>query len=137
MAPQGMSRVADLLAVLLGEDETTLPPLARQALRGLAAELEALGKRVDEIEAAILVWHKESDASRRLAAIPGTACRAEYGGLSRDVARLNLGWATHDLLHRRAPLWYTSAVLGGAGRRNAADPEPIDGGPGPQPLLSP
>ncbi|MCC7105935.1 MAG: IS110 family transposase [Chloroflexi bacterium] len=71
VAPQGMSRVADLLAVLLGEDETTLPPLARQALRGLAAELEALGKRVEEIEAAILVWHKESDASRRLAAIPG------------------------------------------------------------------
>ena len=52
VAPQGMSRVADLLAVLLGEDEATLPPLARHALRGLAAELEALGKRVDEIEAA-------------------------------------------------------------------------------------
>lgn len=37
VAPQGMSRVADLLAVLLGEDEATLLPLARQALRGLAA----------------------------------------------------------------------------------------------------
>ncbi|TDH60464.1 IS110 family transposase [Dankookia rubra] len=71
VAPPGMSHVADLLAVLLGEDETTVPPLARQALRGLAAELEALGKRVEEIETAILVGHKESDASRRLAAVPG------------------------------------------------------------------
>lgn len=71
VAPQGMSCVADLLAVLLGEDEATLPPLARQALRGLSAELEALGKRVEEIEAAIVAWHKGSEASRRLAAVPG------------------------------------------------------------------
>ena len=40
-------------------------------LRGLAAELEALGERVKEIEAAILAWHKENEASRRLATIPG------------------------------------------------------------------
>jgi transposase len=39
IAPQGISRVADLIAVLLGEDETVLPKLARQALQGLAAEL--------------------------------------------------------------------------------------------------
>ena len=38
IAPQGISRVADLVAVLLGENETTLPKLARQALCGLAAE---------------------------------------------------------------------------------------------------
>jgi transposase len=71
MPPQGMSRVADLLAALLGEDEATLPPPARQALRGLAAELEALGTRVEEIDAAIIAWHKDSEASRRLAAVPG------------------------------------------------------------------
>jgi transposase len=71
VAPQGISRVADLVALLLGEDDTALPPLARQALRGLAAELEALGKRVEEVEAAILAWHKEHEASRRLAAVPG------------------------------------------------------------------
>jgi transposase len=47
--PQSMRCVADLLAVLLGENETTLPPLAWYALRGLAAELETLGKRMAEI----------------------------------------------------------------------------------------
>jgi transposase len=71
VAPQGISRVADLLALLLGEDETALPPLARRALRGLAAELEALGKRVEEVEAALLAWHRENEASRRLATVPG------------------------------------------------------------------
>src|SRR5512134_4163368 len=49
IAPQGIGRVADLVAVILGEDETRLPVLARQALSGLAAELEALGNRVAAI----------------------------------------------------------------------------------------
>src|SRR3712207_4919524 len=71
VAPQGIRRVADLVALLLGEDETALPPLARQALRSLAAELEALGKRVEEVEATILARHKEDEASRRLATVPG------------------------------------------------------------------
>src|SRR4028119_1708212 len=38
VAPQGISRVAGLVALLMGEDEATLPSLARRALRGLAAE---------------------------------------------------------------------------------------------------
>ena len=71
IAPQGISRMADLVAALLGEDDTKLPRLARYALRGLAAELEALGDRVKEIEVAILAWHKDNEASRRLATIPG------------------------------------------------------------------
>jgi transposase len=71
IAPQGISRVADLVAVLMGENTASVPALARHALRGLAAELEAVGSRVKEIEAAILAWHKDNEASRRLAAIPG------------------------------------------------------------------
>ena len=71
IAPQGISRVGDLVAVLLGEEEAKLPALARQALRGLAAELEALGERVKEIEVAILSWHRGNEASLRLATIPG------------------------------------------------------------------
>ena len=71
IAPQGISRVADLVAALLGEDDTKLPRLARYALRGLAAELEALGDRVKEIEVTTLAWHKDNETSRRLATIPG------------------------------------------------------------------
>ena len=71
IAPQGISRVADLVAVLMGETTASLPALARHALRELAAELEAVGIRVKEIEAAILAWHKDNEVSRRLATIPG------------------------------------------------------------------
>lgn len=70
VAPQGIGRVGDLVAALTGEGEARVPALARQALGGLAAELEALGARIKEIEAAILAWHKQNEASRRLAAIP-------------------------------------------------------------------
>lgn len=71
IAPQGISRVGDLVAALMGEDEISLPSLARQALRGLVGQLESLSMRVKEVEAMILAWHKENEASRRLASIPG------------------------------------------------------------------
>ena len=71
IAPQRISGVADLVAVLMGENTTSVPALAKLALHGLAAELAALGNRVKEIEAAILAWHEDNEASRRLATIPG------------------------------------------------------------------
>ena len=70
IAPRGISQVADLVAVLLGNDEKAMPMLAWQALRGLAAELETLGERIEAIEAAILTWHKGNEASCRLATVP-------------------------------------------------------------------
>ncbi|MGG5823054.1 IS110 family transposase [Falsiroseomonas sp. HW251] len=117
VAPQGMSRVADLLAVLLGEDETTLPPLARQALRGLAAELEALGKRVEEIEAAILVWHKESDASRRLAAVPG------IGPITASAIVATVGDVSNFASARHFAAW-----IGLVPKRNSTGGKPRQGG---------
>jgi transposase len=117
VAPQGMSRVADLLAVLLGEDEATLPPLARQALRGLAAELEALGKRVEEIEAAILVWHKESDASRRLAAIPG------IGPITASAIVATVGDVSNFASARHFAAW-----IGLVPKQNSTGGKPRQGG---------
>jgi transposase len=71
IAPQGIGRVADLMAVLVDEDTTVVPALARQALGCLAAELEAMGERVKAIEAAILAGHKNNEVSQRLVTIPG------------------------------------------------------------------
>ena len=117
VAPQGMSRVADLLAVLLGEDEATLPPLARHALRGLAAELEALGKRVDEIEAAILAWHKESEASRRLAAVPG------IGPITASAIVATVGDVSNFASARHFAAW-----LGLVPKQNSTGGKPRQGG---------
>ncbi|HEY9236231.1 MAG TPA: IS110 family transposase [Phenylobacterium sp.] len=71
VARQGVGGVSELLAALRAEDVAGLPPLAKQALLGLAGEIEALECRAEEIEAAILAWHKGNEASRRLATVPG------------------------------------------------------------------
>ena len=71
VAPVGIARVGELVTILLDEEAAAMPSLARRALLALAAELETLGVRIDEAEAAILAWHKGNEASRRLAAVPG------------------------------------------------------------------
>jgi transposase len=111
IAPQGIARVADLMAVLLGEDTTHVPALAREALRGLAAELEALNKRVKEIEVAIMRWHKDNEASRRLATIPGVGliCRADHG----------IGDRRHDHRPFSVPLRSAPCGLDRAGAQTA------------------
>ena len=71
IAPQSISRVGDLLAMLMGKDGAKLPRSARQAFQVLAAELETVGDRVKQVDAAIMAWHKDNEASRRLATMPG------------------------------------------------------------------
>ena len=117
VAPQGIGRVADLLVVLLGEDETILPPLARQALRGLAAELETLSARVEEIEAAILAWHKGNEASRRLAAVPG------IGPITASAIVATVGEVSNFASARHFAAW-----IGLVPKQNSTGGKPRQGG---------
>jgi len=71
VAPQGVGRVGELAALLIEDDATTLPPLARQALRALLAQLHALDEQIASLEAAVIASHRDNEASRRLASIPG------------------------------------------------------------------
>src|SRR5215469_3875566 len=45
-AVQGTRRVGELAALLIEEDATTLPALAREVLRALLAQLQTLGERI-------------------------------------------------------------------------------------------
>ena len=71
VAAEGIHRVADLLAELVGVDDSRIPPLARASLRCLAAQIETVEMQIGKLEALILEWHKGDEASRRLARIPG------------------------------------------------------------------
>ncbi len=71
VAPQGIGRVGELAALLIEDDATALPPLARQAVRALLAQLQALDEQISSLEAAIVASHRNNEASRRLASIPG------------------------------------------------------------------
>lgn len=67
---QGAAGVRTALKALYLERDH-LPELARAALHGLAAQLEALGSEIDRLEARIIAWHRQDETSRRLASIPG------------------------------------------------------------------
>ena len=55
----------------LHEAQDGLPALARQVLHGLIDQMRAIGGEIAKAEKRILAWHRASEASRLLAAIPG------------------------------------------------------------------
>ena len=52
------------------EIKQTLPEAADNALGTLVDQLDCLNRQLDQTEARILTWHRQSDVSRRLATIP-------------------------------------------------------------------
>jgi transposase len=51
--------------------KNTLPEVADNALRTLVDQLTRLGEEIQQAEARIIAWHRQSEVSRRLATIPG------------------------------------------------------------------
>ncbi len=69
-APQGMSRARALISCI-DEGDDRLPPLARRALASLVAQIKAIQAEIAGLEKELLAWHRSSEASQRLGAIPG------------------------------------------------------------------
>ena len=83
VAPLGIRRVSELIAVINDDADTRILPEARIAMRVVADQLCDLQKRIKEIEQAIRAWHRSNEASRRLATIPGVGsvtASARLGG---------------------------------------------------------
>jgi transposase len=71
IAAQGLHNVAGLIAIVRDDKDERVPDIARQVLRILADQIDALSRRIVAIEAQILAWHKNNPTSQRLATIPG------------------------------------------------------------------
>ena len=71
IAAQGLHNVAGLIAIVRDDEDECVPDIARQVLRILADQIDALGRRIVAIEAQITAWHKSNPTSQRLATIPG------------------------------------------------------------------
>jgi transposase len=71
VAPLGIGRVSELIAVIKDDADPRILPEARIAMRAAADQLCDLQKRIKQIEQAIRAWHRGNEASRRLATIPG------------------------------------------------------------------
>jgi transposase len=99
VARQGLGGVNELLAALRGQGTAGLPSLAKEALLGLVDEIEAIERRAEEIEAAILAWHKGKEASRRLATVPG------IGPITASALVATVGEVLNFALARHFAAW--------------------------------
>jgi transposase len=71
VAAQGREGTKALLAIIADDGDERLPVDARASLIVLAAQLQALQTLVGSIEKRIIAQHRASEASKRLATIPG------------------------------------------------------------------
>jgi transposase len=114
---KGIHRVADLLAELVGVENTKIPPLAQASLRCLAAQIEAVESQIDELEALIIEWHKGNEASQRLAKIPGV------GPITASAVVATIGNASNFTSAR-----HLSAAWGLTPRQNSSGGKARQGG---------
>lgn len=71
IAPQGARRASELVEHVRQARAAELPDLARSALLRLADHLQGLAAEIHELERRLLAWHRQDQASQRLATIPG------------------------------------------------------------------
>ena len=69
--PQGIRHIAKQLPEILENVGNDLPGVFRELLDRLGTHLHELDQQVDALDAHIQAWHRASEASRRLAEIPG------------------------------------------------------------------
>ncbi len=69
--PQGISHIAGRLPDILEDADNELPGAFRLLLERLRAHLKVPGAQVGELDVQIQLWHRQSDASKKLAQIPG------------------------------------------------------------------
>ena len=71
VAPVGRNGVDQLLGIVADLADKRLPEVARTCVAALGAQLRMLKAQILEFDRMIRAWHRSSEASRRLDAIPG------------------------------------------------------------------
>ena len=69
--PQGISYISKRIPEILEDAENGLPGIFRQLIDQLARHLKELDRQVEVLESQIQAWHQESEASKKLAQVPG------------------------------------------------------------------
>lgn len=69
--PKGIYSIMKRVPEILEDGENGLPGTMRNLLERLTENLKEMDRQVDELEKQIQLWHRENEASRRLAEIPG------------------------------------------------------------------
>jgi transposase len=99
IAAKGRARLDELRRRLADAGEEQIPGEAKAAIKTLFAHIDALEEKTEAIEAEILEWHRDNEASRRLAAIPGV------GVLTATAIVAAVGDARHFQSARHFAAW--------------------------------
>jgi hypothetical protein len=71
VAPVGRNGVEALLEVIADPNDKRVPEVARVCLAALGAQLRRCKEQILEFDRMIMAWHRSSETSKRLDAIPG------------------------------------------------------------------
>lgn len=71
IVPQGIGYIASRVPELIEDASNDLPGSFRLLVQRMLDHLKELGRQVDELEMQIVKWHRQSDASNKLAKVPG------------------------------------------------------------------
>ena len=73
VAPLGIERIPELIGRVLGRegDEAGIPPLVRSLVALYGEQIEKINDHVRRLERELRAWHRTSEASRRVASVPG------------------------------------------------------------------
>lgn len=69
--PQGIESVMKQIPEILEDGENDLPGALRHLISRLTENLKEMDRQVNELEKQINLWHRQNEASRKLADIPG------------------------------------------------------------------
>lgn len=69
--PQGIASISKRVPEILEDGENGMPGIMRHLIERLTENLKELDRQARELEAQIQQWHREHEASRKLAEIPG------------------------------------------------------------------
>ena len=97
--PQGILSITKRMPDILEDAENGLPGTMRRLLERLNKHLKELDRQVDELELQIKLWHKESELSRKLEAIPG------IGPITASAIVATVGDATAFKNGRQMAAW--------------------------------
>ena len=97
--PQSIQSIGKCMPDILEDAENGLPATMRQLPGKLNDHLKELDRQVDELELPIKLWHKESEASQRLEAIPGV------GPITASAIVATVGNATEFKGSRQLAAW--------------------------------
>jgi len=97
--PQGIGHIAKRVPEIIEDGDIDLPGNFRLLIQRLLEHLKELDRQVCELEKEIQMWHRENDASQKLAAIPGV------GPMTATALVASIGDASNFKNGRQLAAW--------------------------------